>query len=132
MIRLAALLLGAAVLAGCLPGPPAPVASGGSCIGTSVESVIREKFAGTGDEDYMLHVAWRESGCEPCRFYPSTTGCGGNPRTAKGLFALLNHDDLIFGACPNPWGIIAWDNPACNAQAARWLYDGSGRSPWRL
>lgn len=107
---------------------PAPVVYGDTCAGTGVEATIRRAFAGTGDEDYMLHVAWRESRCNPCAFYPSQSDCNADPTTAKGLFGLLNHDDLIEIASPGiPHG---WANPGTNSLAARMLYDRGGRGPW--
>lgn len=79
----------------------------------------------------MLQKAWSESKCDPCAFYPGSSNCtpGFNPRTAKGFLQLLNHDDLILGACPGFY--VRWQEPQCIAQAARWLYDGRGRAPWR-
>ncbi len=93
-------------------------------------AAIAQEWAGTGQEAKALHVVQRESGCDPCAFYPGRSDCNAMPHTAKGLFQLLGHDGLIFAACPNPWGIVWWQDPVCNARAARWLYDGSGWSPW--
>lgn len=108
---------------------PGPV-SGASCAGTAVEGAIRAAFAGTGAEEWALSVAARESGCNPCAYYPSQSNCFAQPTTAKGLFELLGHDYLLAAACPgNPF---AWANAACNASAARSLFDGSGTAPWRL
>lgn len=133
MRRLKQILLVAVVLAAltaCVP--PAPqVTSKVSCAGTPVEGAIRTAFAGTGDEVWALAVAARESGCNPCAYYPSRSDCtsgGINPRSAKGLFQLVNHDDLILAACPALY--VAWNNPVCGAWAARYLYEGSGRRPW--
>lgn len=78
----------------------------------------------------MIGVAMRESTCDPCAFYPGQSDCTAQPRTAKGLFQLLGHDDLLDAVCPgNPF---AWSNAACNIAAARILYDGSGRRPWNF
>ena len=127
-------MFAAAVLCACVPPTPPAVTSKVSCAGTPVEGAIRTAFAGTGDEDYMLTRAAHESGCNPCAYYPSQSYCGDaatfNPRTAKSLFGLLGHDDLIFAACPNPFGIIWWNDASCGAWAARFLYNGSGRRPW--
>jgi soluble lytic murein transglycosylase-like protein len=116
-----ALTLGAgALLAGCgfTPGGgPAP--SGTSCIGTPVEGHIRSAFAGTGDEDWALRIAYRESRCNPG---------ARNPSGAVGLFQLVNHNDLLWAACPYVYD--SGTRPDCNAKAARMLYNSAGRSPW--
>jgi hypothetical protein len=83
--------------------------------------VIREAFAGTGQEDKALEIAWRESRCDPG---------ARNPSGASGLFQLMLplHSGLFWQVCLA--GPASWHDPWCNAHAARLLYDGSGWRPW--
>jgi hypothetical protein len=132
--RLLVLVVPALVMLGaaCIPPQPAapPVTSSVSCAGTPVAPAIQYAFAGTGEEDKALRIAARESGCNPCAFYPSRSDCSAQPTTAKGLFQLLGHDDLIQAACPYTYP-LPWSDPDCNAGAARLLYDAAhGWGPW--
>lgn len=117
-----------ALVAACGPRiPNAPdTYRAGEC---AYAAQIMDGFAGTGSERWAVDTAFRESRCDPCAFWPwPNSDCGALPRTAKGLFQLEGHDDLLEAACPgNPH---AWSNADCNITAARWLFDGSGRRPW--
>lgn len=128
LVLLVAVALAAGGLAACRSG--APPASSNTCIGSApAEGAIDAAFARFGPtvQAQGNQVAKHESGCDPCAFNPRQSNCAvWNPGTAKGLFQLLGHDDLIFAACPNPWGIISWQNPYCNALAASFLYQSEG------
>lgn len=114
-----ALLLVSLTAAACKAPAPPPASS---CVGSPIEATVRLFFDDVGQSEKALQVVWRESHCDPG---------ARNPRSgAAGLFQLLGHDDLILGACPNPWGVVAWDNPACNALAARFLWNTSGWRAW--
>lgn len=100
--------------AACAPAPPGP-----SCAGTAVGNVIATAFAGT-DVGHAEYIAWRESRCDPG---------ARNSSGASGLFQLELplHQDLLNAACPL---YPAWQDPYCNATAARLLYNSSGFAPW--
>lgn len=119
-VVLALALATGAFVTGCGYAPgPAPSAARSSCAGTPVEGAIRSAFAGTGDEEWALRIANRESHCNP----------GARNRSgAVGLFQLVNHNDLLWAACP--YDMQAGVKADCNARAARLLYNGSGRSAW--
>lgn len=116
----------AAAVTAAPPRQPAVVAPSGPS-GCAYEALIRATFPEDGD--YMVSVAIRESGCNPCAFYPGRSDCNAQPNTAKGLFQLLGHDGMIIAICGD---VRLWSDPYCNAKVARALYDSSGRSPWRL
>jgi soluble lytic murein transglycosylase-like protein len=117
-VLIALVVAAGALLAGC-GIRPASAPSGTSCAGTSVDGTIRSAFAGTGQEAKALHIAWRESRCNP----------GARNRSgAVGLFQLLNHPDLFWAVCP--FDYQAPVKAHCNAKAARLLYNSSGWAPW--
>lgn len=126
-----ALGLAAAACGPAVPGAPPGVYRGDEC---AWSAEIQDVWAGTGDEHWAVDTAIRESGCNPCAFYPSRSDCGANPSTARGMFQLLGHYGLEqaargHGACPLDG---RWSDPWCGMIAAKFLYDGSGRAPWRL
>lgn len=115
-------------LSACAGAPPG--------VDPAIPRAFERAWAGAppGAISYMERVVIpRESGWDPCSFNPRQSNCSvWNPGTAKGLLQLLGHDDLIFQACPNPWGIIAWQDPYCNARAGFFLSGGGHNlSPWR-
>jgi hypothetical protein len=125
--RVLLIVVSTGFLAACGPRiPNGPDTYRGSECAYAAE--IMDGFAGTGSERWAVDVAMRESRCEPCAFWPGRVDCGALPTTAKGLFQLEGHDDLLEAACPGDrW---AWRRAECNITAARWLFDGSGRRPW--
>ncbi len=120
----------AAVFAGVLP------ACGGGAAPPGVDPAIPAAFerawagAPPGAVSYMERVVIpRESGWDPCAFYPGRHDCTATPSTAKGLLALLNHDDLLHAVCPYQY--FAWSDPGCNARAGFFLSGGGhDLSPW--
>jgi soluble lytic murein transglycosylase-like protein len=109
-----------ALLAGCgIPASPAPAPVANSCAGSPYEGTIRKEFAGTGAEDWALRIAHRESRCNPG---------ARNASGATGLFQLVNHNDLLWAACPYVYD--SGVRPDCNTRAARLLYNSAGRAPW--
>lgn len=117
--------VGAGGLTGCYARAPG---AGGACYGTPAGNAIAQAFAGSPVVDYMEHVAWRESRCDPGARNPS--GASG----ALQIMLPLHHDlfaALAWRGCW-PYGFSLWQDPGCNAYAARELYDSSGISPWRL
>ena len=120
-VIVSAVALGGALLAGCGYGGGYYGGSTGACEGTPAGDAIHRAFDDVGQTAKAMSIADRESHCEPAAY---------NRSGAKGLFQLLGHDDLIYQACPNPYGVVAWDNPDCNAQAARMMWNGSGWSAW--
>lgn len=135
MRRLALLLVVLGLTAGavgCRPGPPsAPTCNGNAAIAADILNAGWNQAPGWVQSRVLNVIVPRESGCDPCAFYPSHSDCSvWNPSTAKGLFELLGHDDLILAACPNPWGIVAWHDPTCNARAAWFLSGGGNLAPW--
>lgn len=98
-------------------GAPAAVAGDSGC---AYADAIRAAWAGTGDEEWAVNVAMRESRCQPG---------ARNPSGASGLFQLMVplHNQLIADVCGDP-GLVF--DPGCNIAAARALYAGAGRGPW--
>ena len=90
--------------------------------GCDLDAQIRTAWAGTGDEDWAVAVAMRESHC--------TSGAR-NPSGASGVFQLMMplHRQLIVDVCGEPADDLVFD-AACNIAAARALYAGAGRRPW--
>lgn len=72
------------------------------------------------DAAWAVTVARRESGLDPGATNRSSGACG--------LFQMLGHEDMFRAA---GYGGQCHDAVA-NIEVARRLYDGSGRSPWRL
>lgn len=91
----------------------------GSC---GYADAIRAAWADTGDGEWAVSVAWRESRCG---------AHARNPSGASGLFQLMMplHRRLVADVCGEPADDLVFD-PACNIAAARALYAGSGRAPW--
>lgn len=113
------------------PPSPAPVAAtapaNSGCDDPVIAGIITATFGSSAPK--ALAVAGRESGCNPCGFYPSQHDCSAMPTSAAGLFQLLGHQDILDAVCP---GVDhAWANPWCNTQAA-WQLSGGGVnwSPW--
>lgn len=92
--------------------------------GCGLADQIRAAWAGTGDEDWAVAVAMRESHC--------TSGAR-NPSGASGVFQLMMplHRQLIADVCGEPADDLVFD-AACNIAAARALYAGAGRRPWAM
>lgn len=88
----------------------------------ALAEAIRAAWAGTGDEEWAVSVAWRESHCGPG---------ARNPSGASGIFQLMMplHRALIVHVCGEDADALVFDAD-CNIRAARALYDGSGRRPW--
>lgn len=109
--------------------PPAPVPSptasdAWTFIPMSPEDLIRARWEGTGDEDTMVGIAWRES-----RFDCAAD----NPRSsAAGLFQTLAIHRPRAERLGIDWADIT--GPACLAdvELAWSLYEEQGTSPWRL
>lgn len=100
--------------------PPAPAAiSDGGC---AYADQIRAAWAGTGDEQWAVNTAVRESHCQPG---------ARNPSGASGIFQLMMplHRAFVAAICGEPADELVFD-PGCNITAARAMYDGSGRRPW--
>ena len=113
----------------CDPPPPPGVYRGDRC---AYATEILDVWSDTNDGQWAVDTAIRESGCNPCAFYPSRSDCAADPTTARGMFQLLNHRDLEdgargHGACP--WD-GRWSDPHCGIIAAKFLYQQSGRAPW--
>lgn len=128
----------ALTLAACHPtGPPAPPPGAPTC--GAGNQAVAAAFLGQGHwsqapgwaQDRMLHVIIpRESGCDPCAFFPGQSNCAASPSTAKGLTELLGHDDLIHAACPLSYP-LPWQDPGCNGYAAFLLSNGgTNLGPW--
>lgn len=120
MSRLVALFVLAVCAAACGPRVPnAPGTYRGDECPWAAQ--IMEHWAGTGDETWAVDVAIRESRCQPE---------ARNPSGASGLFQLMMplHAQLVTDVCGSP----AVFDGHCNIRAARALYAGSGRAPWRL
>lgn len=109
---------------------PSVATSGPTCAGTGVESIIRNAFAGTGEEDHFLYVAYRESNCIPTAINNGESCSPDGLMHARGLLQLCGHDDLLSQACPGQDPEVAALDPYCNAQASRRLYDEAGLGPW--
>lgn len=109
------------------PGPPPANYRSHEC---PHSLLIESVFDDTGDVRWAIDTAMRESRCDPCAYYPGRSDCTAMPRTARGLFQLLGHDDLLRQVCLA--GSLVWYDPWCNTQAARLLYDRAGRAPWSL
>jgi len=109
---------------------PAVVTSGPTCTGTGVESIIRNAFAGTGEEDYFLVKAYNESNCIPTAVNEAESCSTDGLMHARGLLQLCGHDDLLSQACPAQVPEVAALDPYCNAQASRLLFNEVGLSPW--
>ncbi len=114
-----------------VPAPQAaPVATepaNAGCDDPVIAGIITATFGASAP--HALAVAQKESGCNPCGFYPSQHDCSAMPITAAGLFQLLGHQDLLDGVCP---GVDhSWANPWCNTQAA-WQLSSGGTNwgPW--
>lgn len=107
-------------LAACGESAPPYVYRGSEC---ALSQEIQDAWAGTGDEHWAVDVAIRESHCQPD---------ARNPSGASGVFQLMlpMHAGLFWAVCYA--GPYVWWDAGCNIQAARLLYDGSGRAPWRL
>ena len=86
----------------------------------AVEWYIRRAWAGTGQEERALRIAWRESNWQPW---------ARNPSGARGLFQLMLplHNDIFRRVGCDP---ASWADVGCNVAAARSLYDGAGWAPW--
>lgn len=83
-----------------------------------VERIIRDVFAGTGQEDFFVGIAWRESRCQPGARNPN----GGQVDSGVMQIRMPLHADLV-GGCD----IF---EPRCNVMAARRMYDICGVGPW--
>lgn len=90
--------------------------------GCDLDTQIRAAWAGTGDEDWAVRVAVRESHCTPG---------ARNASGASGVFQLMMplHRQLIVDVCGEPADDLVFD-ATCNIAAARALYAGAGRAPW--
>lgn len=90
----------------------------------ALADAIRAAWAGTGDEEWAVSVAWRESRCGPG---------ARNASGASGIFQLMMpmHRALVAHICGEPADELVFDAD-CNIRAARALYDGSGRRPWNF
>ena len=82
---------------------------------------IIDTWAGTGSEHWAVDTAIRESRCQPE---------ARNPSGASGIFQLMMplHARLVSDVCGSPDVFDA----SCNIRAARALFDGAGRNPWRF
>jgi len=100
-----------AVAARPLPALPHPCPD-------DVERIIRDVFAGTGEEDFFVGIAWRESRCQPWARNPN----GG--QVDSGVFQLRMplHAARVAGC-------DVFD-ARCNVLGARSLFDECGRGPW--
>jgi len=100
--------------------PRAPAAVAAVDSGCAYAGAIRAAWAGTGDEEWAVSVAMRESRCQPG---------ARNASGASGLFQLMVplHNQLIADVCGDA-GLVF--DPGCNIAAARALYAGAGRGPW--
>jgi len=87
-----------------------------------VERAIRRTWAGTGDENTMVAIAWRESACTPWARNPNGVD--------SGLFqlSLPLHDDLFWAVGCNP--DTQWDELGCGVKAAKQLWNGCSIGPW--
>lgn len=83
-----------------------------------VERIIRDVFAGTGEEDYFVGIAWRESRCQPGATNPN----GGQVDSGVMQIRMPLHANLV-GGCD----IF---EARCNVEAARRMYDICGVGPW--
>lgn len=116
-------------LAACRPaGPTGPPQCFGAHMTAPADPIISadiaRAFADTPDVNYFEHIVVpRESGCDPNAINRSSG--------ALGLFQLLGHNDLISAACPFNYP-LPWNDPWCNSEAARLLYQQGGRAPWAL
>ena len=130
VIAISAVLMLGVIAAGCLPEPPPAGRASDAC---AYRAEIADVWQGTGDVQWAIDTAWRESKCDPCAFWPGRSDCHADPRTARGIMQLLNHRDLEdaargVGLCPEHG---RWSDLWCGLIAAKFLYDGSGRAPWR-
>ncbi len=129
LAAIAALALALTIIAGCRPAGPPPPPPGG------LRQVVLDAGWGNASpavQDRVLNVIIpRESGWDPCAFYPGQSNCAAQPgsNVAKGLFELKGHDDLIHQACPFQYP-LPWQDPHCNALAAWFLSGGGNLAPW--
>ncbi len=100
---------------------PVPVSSR-RCPPGEVHDLIVSTFGPASD--WAESVAWRESNCQP--------GARNGSSGSAGVFQLLRHDDLLRAACPELEPAQSWSVARCNVQAAKYLFDAAGISPWRL
>jgi hypothetical protein len=103
---------------------PAPTPS--PTTGCAYETAIRVAFPTDGD--WAVSVAWRESRCQPDAVNRAET-CASGGSHAMGLFQMcypLHAPTFAAAGCSDPL------EPSCGIAAAALLYQGSGRSPWRL
>lgn len=144
LARTLALALAVVAFAACTPGtggaPEMGKVSAGTCYGASWDATAKAELGHTGYyDDFMERIFPRESGCDPCAYYPSHHDCGAEwPSTAKGLPGFLSGwDRQLKDACPLAW-LEAWHFPSCQLRVVRWAVEGAQRAgtdplaPWRL
>lgn len=109
---------------GSPPVEPAPRAGASETPSCEWADTIRAVWAGTGDEDWAVMVAVRESG-------PTCSTTARNASGASGIFQLMMplHRQLVADVCGGDPDSLVFDGD-CNIRAARVLYDRAGRSPW--
>lgn len=102
--------------------------NGGNVGGTSANNPDRCAYADLirsvwkTDSEWAIQIAWRESRC---------IATARHPEGASGLFQMmlpLHHRLFESVGC----NASQWSDPSCNVRAAWFLYQGSGRRPWRL
>ena len=87
----------------------------------AVEQLIRWRWAGTGQEDKAVRIAWRESNLRPD--VVSYTGC------CVGVFQLhTSFHGWRFAA--RGWQGTPWTDAAANIDAAWHLWSEQGWRPW--
>lgn len=89
----------------------------------SPEQQIRERWAGTGDEDQMVSIAWRESRFECDANNPSSS--------AAGLFQTLRLHEPRAEALGLTWEQVSSECWA-SIELAYDLWSDAGTTPWRL
>lgn len=112
----------------------------GTCYGASWDATARAELSHTGYyDDFMERIFPRESGCDPCAYYPSQHNCAAEwPSTAKGLPGLTSGKDrALKDACKMAW-LEAWHLASCQLRVVRWMVEGAIRAgtdplaPWAL
>lgn len=117
--------------AACVPvtrgAPEANVT--GTCYGASWDQTAKDELSHLGVyDDFMERIFPRESGCDPCAYYPSKHDCDAPwPSTAKNLAGLTStKDQALKDACKMAW-LEAWHIASCAIRVVRWMVEDNVR-----